>query len=413
MTSTAGPEAMAKQARQKMEETPVEKQARINSDFKGIESKMPALLSRRKASLIDKVTSLLGAKNPLGRPVDPKKHTVWLFDNTAWRGPGDTWKAEVVAAYFVKDSGDDESEVVATVSEILGLAKDDTARDTVAERIGPFVDSVLPAHTVKILIDGKETRLGPSSSDGITSDIVTITGKHTGGDIIQPNTIGGSSFTPMHTFFAEPTGWAIMSDVDDTIKRTMTSSPIGILQTTFVETPEPITGMPEFYRHMQQKLNNPPFWYLSASPYNLYHFIRDFKEAAGFPPGQLILRDASWMNLAGLLASVSQGTQAYKVDRMTKVHSWFPGRKFICIGDSTQSDPEAYGEMYRKYPDWVGAIFIRKVTGVAEAVMDEKDKNAPERFTKAFTGVPEAIWHVFEDPQELYARVDSLVGTAK
>ena len=30
---------------------------------------------------------------------------------------------------------------------------------------------------------------------------------------------------------------------------------------------------------------------------------------------------------------------------MKKINSWLPKRKMICIGDSTQSDPEAYGEM--------------------------------------------------------------------
>jgi phosphatidate phosphatase APP1 len=404
------PEIMAKEGRQKMEETSMEKKSRVQSGFPDIEKQMPALASRRKAGLVDRLSSLLGTKNPLSHPVNPAKDSLWLFDNTAWRGSGGVWNAEVVAAYFLKDSGDDKSEVVASISEILGLAKDDTARDTIAERLAPFLDSVLPAHTVKVTIDGKGTRLGPSDSDGISTDIVRFSGKHENSSSVSPTAIGIESETPMHTFFAEPTGWAVISDVDDTIKRTMTASPIGILQTTFVEEPVPITGMPELYQHMNKVLDAPPFWYLSASPYNLYSFIRSFKDAANYPPGQLILRDASWMNLAGLLASVSQGTQAYKVDRMEKVHGWFPRRNYITVGDSTQSDPEAYGEMYRRHPGWIRAIFIRKVTGVAAAAMDEEEKNKPERFTKAFKGVPDDVWHVFEQPDELYERVDRLVA---
>ena len=112
------------------------------------------------------------------------------------------------------------------------------------------------------------------------------------------------------------------------------------------------------------------------------------------------------MNLGGFLASLTQGTQAYKVDRMEKVHRWFPKRKFVCLGDSTQSDPEAYAEMYRRYPEWVGKIFIRKVSGVAE--MDETKKNSDERFENAFRGVPEDTYHVFEKPEEVYEKVDAL-----
>jgi len=144
-------------------------------------------------------------------------------------------------------------------------------------------------------------------------------------------------------------------------------------------------------------------------PYNLYLFLHEFLSGAKYPPGTVILRDASWMSLAGLLASVTQGTQAYKTDRIRKIHSWFPNRSFICIGDSTQSDPESYGQMYRENPGWIKAIFIRKVTGISEVDMD-KEKNAPERFEKAFEKVPADIWHVFEDPKELYERIDALKG---
>jgi phosphatidate phosphatase APP1 len=123
----------------------------------------------------------------------------------------------------------------------------------------------------------------------------------------------------------------------------------------------------------------------------------------------MILRDASWMNLAGFLANLTQGTQAYKVDRIQKVHEQFPKRKFILIGDSTQTDPEAYGEVYRMFPKWIGAIYIRRVTGVSE--MDEGKKNAPERFTKAFEDVPDNVWYVFDDPSELYQKVDALLSS--
>jgi phosphatidate phosphatase APP1 len=51
------------------------------------------------------------------------------------------------------------------------------------------------------------------------------------------------------------------------------------------------------------------------------------------------------MSIQGLLTTLTLGTEEYKVDRMEKIHSWLPRRKMICIGDSTQTDPEAYGEM--------------------------------------------------------------------
>jgi phosphatidate phosphatase APP1 len=103
--------------------------------------------------------------------------------------------------------------------------------------------------------------------------------------------------------------------------------------------------MPELYAYLQKVVTDTaPFFYLSASPYNLYSFLRDFRQEF-YPQGTLILRDASWRNLSGLLSNLTLGTQEYKVDRMKKINSWLPRRKMICIGDSTQTDPEAYGEM--------------------------------------------------------------------
>jgi phosphatidate phosphatase APP1 len=210
------------------------------------------------------------------------------------------------------------------------------------------------------------------------------------------------------THFVQPTGWAIISDIDDTIKITQTTSPVGILHNTFcVDRALPVSGMPELYAHLKTKLQDPAWLYLSASPYNLYPFLRSFRNEH-FPSGPLILRDASWQNLGGLIASLSQGTQEYKANRIEKVHSWLPQKKVILIGDSTQSDPEAYGETARKFPDWVGAIFIRKVTGIAG--MDEETKNGDARFGKAFEGVDKSICHVFTDPKEVAEKVDALVG---
>lgn len=120
---------------------------------------------------------------------------------------------------------------------------------------------------------------------------------------------------------------------------------MGILRESFVSPPSPIPGMPELYAEMRSFLPEGTAWfYLSASPYNLYPFLKQFRKQY-YPPGTLILRDSSWKTVAGLLSALTLDTEEYKVDRMGKINSWLPMRKMIAIGDSTQSDPEAYGEM--------------------------------------------------------------------
>ena len=93
---------------------------------------------------------------------------------------------------------------------------------------------------------------------------------------------------------------------------------------------------------------------------------------------------------------------------MKKIHSWIPKRKVICIGDSTQSDPESYAEIYKAYPDWIKAIYIRKVT---DAPFMEK-KNEDKRFNEAFKDVPQHVWRVFVQPDELADHIKHVAGQA-
>lgn len=199
-----------------------------------------------------------------------------------------------------------------------------------------------------------------------------------------------------------------MLDIDDTIKVTKTSDPIGILRETFVSEPTPIMGMPELYAGLKAMLpHDTPWFYVSASPYNLYPFLREFRNA-WFPPGALMLRETSWRTIAGLLSALTSGTEEYKAERLTKIHGWFPQRKMILIGDSTQSDPEAYGEVYRLFPGWVKCILIRKALDISSVGLEEK--NEPARFELAFKGIPRDIWHVFEEPEECNGVLRDLTG---
>ena len=380
------------------------------------------------------------------QPVDPALHTVWIWDNTAFRSPRDRenrddldevkddktadpvivsddgdkqpareasgWETEFVASYFVKHSGKDEARVVAHITKLLNVGDDDVAsQKRIARRLEPFLYTVLPNRTLRISIDGREEQtLGPSNYSGISQALhelhfePAVPGllQSNGENLPPPFSISGS------TVVADETGWGVISDIDDTIKVTQTPSPVGILHSTFlVEEPEPIQGTPELYRHIATAMDHPPFFYLSASPYNLYPFLKRFRDEH-FPPGTMILRNASWQNLGGLISSLQTNTQEYKVSRIEKIHAWFPKRRFICVGDSTQSDPESYGECARKFPGWIKAIFINRVTDIAE--MNVKDRNSDERFEKAFEGLDRGLWHVYDDAGKLRERIDELVN---
>lgn len=392
----------------------MEHRTRRERGFGDFELKLPDLraspASDKRPNLTTDALSYLGRWNPLPHQITAND-MVWLLDNLAYRNTKtNNWEAEFVAAVFDQDTGVEVSKIVADVAEKIGIGKGDAAEATIRERLMPFMQTILPGRTVTANYASQmELKLGPGSRNGISSDIKSVT-ENKDGDVIFSRALvpqGTNGILEMKTVYAEPEGWAVISDIDDTIKITQTSDPIGILRSTFVSEPTPIKGMPEFYAHLQRIISpQAPFFYLSASPYNLYKFLTDFRTKF-YPHGTIILRDASWMNLSGLLSNLTLGVQEYKVDRMDKINSWLPKRKMICIGDSTQSDPEAYAEIYSKYPGWVRKILIRKVDDIA--AIGIREKNEPKRFEKAFKDVPRDVWHVFDEPEECGALVEDVV----
>ncbi|KAG5927521.1 hypothetical protein E4U42_002129 [Claviceps africana] len=349
------------------------------------------------------VTYWLRKLNGASRGVKPvtDSEIVWLLDNTAFKTsrPG-TWQAEFVSAVFEREDKRILVDMVSAVLRTVGLTDGTSERRTIEERVLPFLWNVCPARIVTAVQQSSELKLGPSTINGLSANVLDIHDGEIGSLVSTSTKLGGGtgSITSMQTYYAGEDGWGIVSDIDDTLKVTMTSDPVGILRETFINTPSPIHGMPDLYAKIKSFLPQDTAWfYLSASPYNLYPFLKQFRKQY-YPPGTLILRDSSWKSVAGLLSALTMGTEEYKVDRMKKIHAWLPKRKMIAIGDSTQTDPEAYGEMYRNSPSWIGLILIRKATNIAEIGIEEK--NAPERFEQAFRDVPRRLWHVFEDPAE-------------
>ncbi|KAF7164240.1 hypothetical protein CNMCM6106_000821 [Aspergillus hiratsukae] len=381
----------------------------------------PRSKTRRKFKMLKFISSILW-KQASSQIANPRQHTVWLFDNTAYQrvipkalGQGrPAWYVEVVACVFEKDSRRDISKFVATVADLIGLdgeiGSDRETRHQIARRLRPFLYQPAPAHTMVIEIplsdDSIQLRqIGPTDSNGIISQTVNLNlgSRHLAdGSRIRSYLRGWEGEVSMDTIFAGPEGWLLISDIDDTIKYTMTSEPTGILRTTFVESARPIRAMPQLYFQIQRQLV-PTWFYLSASPYNLYPFLREFIYT-WFVPGTLMLRESSWMDVGSLIQSFTTYTMEYKVNNMETLYRSFPTRQVLCIGDSTQTDPEAYAEIYRRHPTWVKAILIRKVTDVPHL----EAKNSRERFRTAFKGVPESIWRVFEEPEEVYQVVDRL-----
>ena len=159
--------------------------------------------------------------------------------------------------------------------------------------------------------------------------------------------------------------FGVISDIDDTLLITHATNPLRMASTIFLNNARqrrPFTGVPAFYRALQQGLTEQPInplFYVSSTPWNLYDLLVEFFQFYAIPPGPMLsLRD--W----GITRNEFLPTRhrLHKVDAVRRNLDLVPGLPFILIGDSGQEDPEIYQEVVRLYPDRILAVYIRAVS---------------------------------------------------
>jgi hypothetical protein len=271
---------------------------------------------------------------PPGGKVVSDKDEVWVFDNTAFRPqqvPGqrpDPWEAEYVTAFFHHNQEIHEkaTDAISLLMYEMGLSANDAeTKERVRERIAPFMRGIASNMTVDVIYEpnqegGGQLSLGPSDGNGISSQRLTVPAvdPNTGGPVQAKNgplTLSvvekeaesadqcslTSSLEKGTTYLAEDGGWAVISDLDDTAKVSCVNNHRLLLENTFVNQPEHTPGVPDLYNALHDALSTEerptPWFYISASPYNLYPFLRNFLKQAKYPGGMIILRDMSWMDI--------------------------------------------------------------------------------------------------------------------
>ena len=174
------------------------------------------------------------------------------------------------------------------------------------------------------------------------------------------------------------TALGVISDVDDTIIETgITGNIRAVLRNwkrVLAQMPEEriaVPGVDGFYgalggatpnanssddvgKHMSAATDR-PFFYVSSSPWNLYSYLVAYMKLNRLPLGPLALRD--W----GLDRATFGGSshEAHKRRAIDTILETFPTMKFALIGDDTQGDLAAYGQIVDKYGSQIAAVFIR------------------------------------------------------
>ncbi len=194
-----------------------------------------------------------------------------------------------------------------------------------------------------------------------------------------------------------PVGVSVISDIDDTIKVTKVLNKRSLLKHTFYSYFKPVEGMNDLYQKWSEQRCQ--FHYVSASPWQLYPALRSFLEKYQYPMGTMNLRKFSWS------LKFLKLPDTYKLETITEIINSYPFRKYICVGDSGELDPEIYAKLFTIYPHNIAHIFIRDICHLAECL-----PTCEERYQKVFADVPKERWTVFKDPRNLPRNIDHLLA---
>ena len=156
----------------------------------------------------------------------------------------------------------------------------------------------------------------------------------------------------------ESAGVSVISDIDDTIKRSNISGGAReIFRNTFIRDLPTLTvdGVKEWYNRMHSM--GVGIHYCSNSPWQLFPVLAAFFKISGLPPGSVHLKAYN-----GMLQGIFEPVAERKKPTLERILSDFPERKFILVGDSGEADLEVYTELAVAHPKRILAIFIRDVT---------------------------------------------------
>ena len=153
-----------------------------------------------------------------------------------------------------------------------------------------------------------------------------------------------------------PRGISVISDIDDTIKRSNVLDKKELLRNTFTRRFKDVPGMAPLYAGWAGK--GAAFHYVSGSPWQLYGPLSHFLDEKGFPFGSMHLKKFRITDTSGIRFVVGDQLE-YKLSVIQAIIDDFPGRQFILVGDSGEQDPEVYTRVTVANPGKIRAILVR------------------------------------------------------
>jgi len=160
--------------------------------------------------------------------------------------------------------------------------------------------------------------------------------------------------------------FGLVSDIDDTVIRTLLPRPLIAAYNTLVlqeQTRTPVDGMASLYDGLLADHPGAPTVYVSTGAWNAAGTLTRFLARHGYPAGPLLLTDWGPTN-TGWFRSGPEHKHAC----LESLVADFPRIRWVLVGDDGQHDPVIYTDFARRHPDRVRAIAIRELTATQQVL---------------------------------------------
>lgn len=187
-------------------------------------------------------------------------------------------------------------------------------------------------------------------------------------------------------YLVPPTGFTIISDIDDILRITKIYKPKEGLLNSFARPFTPWMNMPEIYANWSSSIPDFHFHYLTTTPEQVTRNYMEFIYKT-YPLGSFDTRPLNFSDVSATLQ-----IRRFLLD---KIFQTFPQRKFILMGDTTNSDVmKAYPALAKDYPGQVQCIFLRNTTATDDGDLFPYD-------TSGFEGIDQKQYMFFNVADDL------------
>ena len=222
-----------------------------------------------------------------------------------------------------------------------------------------------PATNAPVTITfGERTLQTRTDRAGLVDVTVTGHGLPAGWQSARIATAGSPEVEAAVRITADDVTFGIVSDIDDTVIKTMLPRPMIAAWNTFVRhegTRKAVPGMATMYRELLQANPGAPIVYLSTGAWNTVPQLTRFLRDKGYPSGPLLMTDWGPTNTGWFRSG-----QDHKRAALHRLARELPAVEWVLVGDDGQHDPAIYGEFAEQRPEKVRAIAIRRLSATEQ-----------------------------------------------